>query len=186
VFVNLDKKTVSSSSFPKYPRQSQVVSKIESLISKEKAHISHPFGFPMIFKKHTSHKYCFSSTTTDLISKELAQPFAQLFTDFIYGFFVTDLSEDAGSEGVTVFNSELFLAQIAKPEFPFFKELVESQNFEQFIEGKICNYLAMKDPGHAVPLTSVISPDTRNARRRSRSKSPEGLASDGSDLRVQG
>ena len=143
IFVYLDRKTVAIPEGPLYPAKQQVVKKLEELISKEKSHTPHPFGFPGIFRQHYNYHYCFTPMTCTLITAALHEPLNQLFSDFLYGFFVTDRSTRDG-EGVTVFNSELFMAQVEESKRPFFKALIESQNFENFVEDKITEYVELK------------------------------------------
>ena len=143
VFVYLDRKTVTMPDVPAYPSKNQVVKKIEELISKEKKHVPHPFGFPEIFRQSYRYKYCFSPMTCTLVMSVLKEPFEQIFSDFLFGFFVTDRSTQ-NDEGITVFNSELFLAQVEESKQPFFKVLVESQNFKNFIEDKITEFIEWK------------------------------------------
>jgi hypothetical protein len=142
IFVHLDRHVISSPLGPSYPHFHSVVDQVDRILAKEKSHAPHPFGYPLIFRREWKHKFCFSASTTDLIDAAIREPLSQIFTDFVYCFFVTDMSAGEDGSGVTVFNSELFLAQCPTEDRPFFTQLLESQNFEMYIERRITEYLA--------------------------------------------
>jgi hypothetical protein len=66
---------------------------------------------------------------------------------------------------VTVFNAELFLAQTSDNDRPFFKRLIESQNFEMFIENRIAAYLEMKGEHGGIAILIEPPPSPRGMRK---------------------
>jgi hypothetical protein len=153
IFVDLDKATISTATFHVYPREASLVSALHKVISKEKSDVPHPFGYPLVFRKIRNHARCFSPMTDDLIARLIREPLIQLITDAAYGFFVTDLAGAERGKGVTVFNTELFLAQVLPESRDFFEHLVASQNFDLFIRSRITEYLESRgETGRIVNL----------------------------------
>jgi hypothetical protein len=67
-----------------------------------------------------------------------------------------------------MFNAELFLAQTTGDDRPFFKRLVESQNFEMFITNRIAKYLEMKgEHGRIAMLAGTPVPPKGLKKRKS-------------------
>jgi hypothetical protein len=167
IFVHIDRHLVSASSAPVYPNYRPVMEQIERILRQEKSASPHPFGYPMLFRRQTKQKYCFSTITVELIDAAIKHPLSQVCSDFVYCFFVTDVSAAPG--GVTVFNSELFLAQVSDDDRPFFAELLDSQTFEMYIETRISEFLAMKGLGGKIAGISSSGSLRGESRRRTRS-----------------
>jgi hypothetical protein len=115
------------------------VRRVGAILAREKAQTPHPFGYPRVFRRQTDHRFAFSPATAALIAATVREPLWQILTDFVHSFFVSDMAS-----AVTVFNSELYLAQVEPDCREFFAALVESQNFELYMEAKITGYLADK------------------------------------------
>jgi hypothetical protein len=171
IFVNLDRRAISSSEFPSYPHHREISRKIEAILAKEKSQTPHPFGYPLIFRRHMNHRFSFSPTTANLIAATIREPLWQILTDFVHCFFVSDMTSAPDGRWVTVFNSELYLAQVEAEWVEFFTALVESQNFGLYIEAKITSYLAHKGAeGKAAMLGNLTASGNRGlVRRRTKS-----------------
>jgi hypothetical protein len=168
IFVQLDKHIISGSPAFGFPGQGRVIPSIGKLLKKQKSETPHPFGFPRIFRKYEHQKFYFSPATSDLIVAAIKEPLSQLFTDFVFCFFVTELNPD-GSKGVTAFNSELFLAQLPEADVPFFRALTGSQNFEWFITERIGEYMKLKGETGEIAILNAPEPVAEQPRRRTRS-----------------
>lgn len=83
IFVNLDRHEISCGSFPVHPNEEGVIHLIGNLITKEKSHIWHPFAYTALFMPDDTHKFCFFTTTMDLIASALGQPLVHLFSEFV-------------------------------------------------------------------------------------------------------
>ena len=173
IFVQLDKHNVSLQADVQYPNFKNIVKNVSSIIKKEKAKVSHPFGFTDALV-NKERKYRFSPDTCIRIRQAILQPLESLTSDDIFGFFVTDINS-AGGQGTTIFNAELFLASIKKEDQLYFRMLIDSQVFQVFIEDKICEYLyKTRGPkGLVHPMTTeiVISQEASVQKTRTRSKS---------------
>lgn len=176
IFINLDKAAVSASPlFADYPDHAHVTESINKALKKSTTKTRHPFSFPIVFKQYLKHKYSFTPTTCTYLISIMKKPFEKLFSDYIFCFFVSELS--ANSEGLTVFNSELFLSQMDNNCRPFFQALTESQTFQLYIEKRICQFLSLKDKSSPIaPITAPTStPEEEKiirVRARTRSLAP--------------
>lgn len=164
IFVYLDRKNASFATEASFPNEKEVVKQIKKILEKEKSRISHPFSFPSIFKKFLNHKYEFTPDTSKRIVDTIMNQIKILITDDIYSYFVTDIDSTDGSS-VTIFNTELFLASVKNDCKKFYQKLLESQNFQIFIEEKILKMQQSRDSQS--PLTSDIAPPAKRPRRRS-------------------
>ncbi|OHS92981.1 hypothetical protein TRFO_12173 [Tritrichomonas foetus] len=171
IIIYLEKKPAPFPCSAIFPDDITVMSNITKILSKEKSRTSHPFSFPSIFKKFLNHRYEFSPDTSTRILNAIHEPLNVLFTDEIYGYFVTNVNESDG-DTVTIFNTELFLANVKNEDKLFYQNLVESQNFQLFIEKKI--YQMQESRDSKSPLTTDIvveEPIGTRGRKRSRTKS---------------
>jgi hypothetical protein len=171
IFVNLDRRIVTSSSFPSYPNHEHIVRTLETIIDKERSHAPHPFGYPAVLRRDNDHEFSFSPTTADQIVKVLQEPLWQLLTDFVYCFFVSDMTSSSDGTWITVFNSALFLGQVDAKESEFFRWFVESQTFELYIEERISEYLTKKHADGRIGMVGQPSApgERRTSRRRTKS-----------------
>jgi hypothetical protein len=165
-----DRRVISGQAGPLIPDFRFVVDQIDRIIAKEKSRTPHPFGYPLIFRREWKHKLCFSAGTVDLIEAAIREPLAQLFSDFVYCFCDEYVR---ASEWVRChhFNSDLFLAQRRPEDRQFYTQLLESQNFEMYIEDRIEEYLAANAVSGVV---GSIRPPTSSPERwemRTRTKS---------------
>ncbi|OHT09617.1 hypothetical protein TRFO_21416 [Tritrichomonas foetus] len=170
IFIDLDKRSLPTvRDIPKFPMAVKTTSELTKLLSKQKhSELGHPFGFPSIYSKNLDHKYTFTQQMFDKITKIIQLPFNQVFTRDVYGFFVTDIQ--AAPEGVTIFNEELFLAQVSADK-SFWENVVESQTFQIYIEDKLLEYIdekAANDNNGRRP--SIGSAPHRMRRAHSRTK----------------
>lgn len=179
IFVNLDKKVTSMTIEVSYPNFKNVVKKLTKILRKEKiCKASHPFAFPDIFKDYLNHRYSFSPETCNSILACIQEPLKILHSDEIFGYFVTEMNTKANeSTGrVTIFNTELFLASVQKQDRQYFRQLLESQTFQMFIENRIWDYLVLikGQQANGMNMTTNISLGLREnfrpkTRRRSKS-----------------
>lgn len=169
IFVDLDANSVpTKSNLQPYPNhlyvEYQLNEYLDNLLSFQ---AYNEFHLPDIYTKTLMHKYAFSQDSCREIIQIIQQPFENtLFSSFICGFFVTDMSD----EYVTIFNSVLFLAHIesqlsvsletlyetntgrsteATPEeYQFWQLLVDSQTFQMYIEERLSQFLEEKHKQH--------------------------------------
>jgi hypothetical protein len=171
IFVNLDRKVLSNSGFPEFPNHREIVQRIAAILDKEKSKVPHPFGYPLVFRKCEDHRFSFSPTTVDRIAEVIREPLGQLLSDFVFCFFVTDMSSAADGGRITVFNAELFLAQVGEREKGFFMAFIESQTFQLYIEDKIAEYLVKKGAAGRIGVlqAGIGQPEGGWTRKRTKS-----------------
>lgn len=168
IFVYLDKRSISVGEYVNYPCERAIVKKMAQILSKEACKkTAHPFGIPL-FCRSRNHKYSFSPMVCTMLRKAMQEPLKDLFSDELFSYFVTDRSNELG-DGVTIFNSELFFGRVGADDRVFFKSLMESQNFEMFVEKRIYEYVVMMEGVDRIPHMSAFANSSKPERPRRRS-----------------
>lgn len=140
IFVNLDKRIVSETkSYPSFPQSIKLTTKLSKLLSQHRCvEQNNDFGATHIFTKTLKHRFKFTPNTSDAICQTILSPFSSFFSESIYMYFITDTT--ASSEGVTLFNQELFLSQAPTQDKQFYRDLINSQTFRMYIEKRISEF----------------------------------------------
>jgi hypothetical protein len=128
---------------PAYPNAAAVEAEIVGyLAGQERTAVPNPFGFPPELRKRLGHKYFFSEEGSIGVRAILQRPLANVFSDMLTCFFVTDVSAD--DSGVMIFNSQLFAASVDPVDAEFWAALTESQSFRVYVEKMIHEYEKVK------------------------------------------
>ena len=167
IIIYLDKKNTPFPTKVTFPSETIVLENIIKILSKEKSKTPHPFSFSGNFKHYLNHKFEFSPDTSSRILNAIHEPLNLLYSDDLYGFFVTNIDEKDGSI-VSIFNTDLFLASIKDENKLFYQHLIESQNFQIFIEKKIMEMQEIRDSSH---VTTNILNESRKLSPKTRTKS---------------
>jgi len=142
VFVNLDTKLVQTEpNFPKYPNRNAIATKLTKLLTQGFASGISQFNLPHVFKSLLKHRYSFPPVTSETVTNTLKEPLSQIFSDFIFCFFMTNLDVSGQS---TIFNRDIFLSTVQPEDIEFYKALLTSQTFEMFISLKLKEFMALK------------------------------------------
>ena len=172
IFVDLDKRSVPNvKNLPKFPDQNTIVTKLTKLLVKQKnSELGHPYGFPHIYSKYLNHKYTFTQKVFKKIEELFTETLNPVLGDLINWYFVTDL--EAGPNGVTVFNGELFLSQIKESDKIFWQEFIDNQTFQLYIENKMQKFINEKiEKGESDKRPNIEFSSHRPLGFRARTKS---------------
>ena len=142
IFVNLDNKIINSdSNFPQYPNKNKIYNNILKIIKENISKSTSVYNFPFEYIQNYNYKYYFPPQITDQISIILKEPLNLILSDYIFGFFMTDLDT---KNNITCFNKEIFLSTLPNDQIPFFKNLFISQTFEFYLNQKKKEYMVLK------------------------------------------
>lgn len=144
ILIDLDKRQSPPVSFyPKFPLFDVIVKQTQDILSQKGPSERNVYGFPDVFNRAKDHKVHLTTSAVDKIHTIMQQPFNNIYTEYLWCFFVTEMSTN-DKVGVTVFNQELFMAQVTPDDAPFYDLLMESLSFQEYIENRITQYMKMR------------------------------------------
>ena len=172
IIIDLDKRQSPPVAFyPKFPLFDVIVAQTTEVLNQKGPAERNVHAFPEVFNRVKEHKVRLPMSAVEKILTIMQQPFNNIYTEYLWCFFVTEMSTN-DKVGVTVFNQELFMAQVSPADAPFYDLLMESLSFQEYIENRITQYMKMRGEStkgrrrSSFSSNSMISGRARSSTRR--------------------